>query len=96
MPGLAAGPPTGELLTNELIHNGADFHAAAPPQVRWRSDGVSFSALEPLHAAAQQRPAAGASTTLQQRMERDERQPETERGGGRRQKNRQESKEKEI
>ena len=73
MPGLAAGPPTGELLTNELIHNGADFHAAAPPQVRWRSDGVSFSALEPLHAA-QQRPAAGASTTLQQRMERDERQ----------------------
>jgi dipeptidyl-peptidase-4 len=45
--GLAAGPPAGELLTNDLIHNSAEFRGDAAPQVRWQAGGTSYTALEP-------------------------------------------------
>jgi hypothetical protein len=46
--GLAAGPLAGELLTNDLIHNSAEFRGDAAPQVRWQAGGTSYTSLEPV------------------------------------------------
>ena len=50
MPGLSAGPLSGELLTNDIIHNSAEFRGDAALQVRWHADGASYTALEPTQA----------------------------------------------
>ena len=52
MPGLSAGPISGELLTNEDIHNTTRFNTAASPEVRWLGDGHAYTVLERRHGLA--------------------------------------------